>query len=376
MEAVTYSLGKNEEEISEYYKNIEVLSKRIINDVKVRGRIFIKDFEDFIRKNHMEILRSEDEYAIEVLLNGVVIEEYMKYALRYKELEGCYLNILNELRSITKFKDAIDKLKGKAISNMTQNKTFDWSNINKKEFSILLKWLKSVGDFKEEVYRLRTWEKFLCSKSNDYVKKFFQVCKECKTALFNFGRVELRDYVKNVPRYLENYYIDHRFKEDLIYCGKGEIQYYFNMISAQVMNKVYEDRFSKCDEKIVFLPGCMRQTEKKCIAPTSSKGKVCKGCFKNCNIRNVSIEGKKGGYKVYTIEHETSLFSKVENNRPIGIVGVACVLNLVSGGWKALRIGFIPQCVLLNHVGCSSHWCNPPIMTNISIERLNCIMKK
>ena len=118
MEAVTYSLGKNEEEISEYYKNIEVLSKRIINDVKVRGKIFIKDFQDFTRKNHMEILRSEDEYAIEVLLNGVVIEEYMKYALRYKKLEGCYLNILNELRSITKFKDAIDKLKGKTISNI------------------------------------------------------------------------------------------------------------------------------------------------------------------------------------------------------------------------------------------------------------------
>ena len=29
----------------------------------------------------------------------------------------------------------------------------------------------------------------------------------------------------------------------------------------------------------------------------------------------------------------------------IGIVVIACVLNLISGGFKARGLGFIPQCV-------------------------------
>ena len=56
-----------------------------------------------------------------------------------------------------------------------------------------------------------------------------------------------------------------------------------------------------------------------------------------------------------------------------GMVGIACILNLMSGGWKAIRIGYIPQCVILDYCGCG-HWRENRKMTNININKL--IVKK
>jgi len=45
------------------------------------------------------------------------------------------------------------------------------------------------------------------------------------------------------------------------------------------------------------------------------------------------------------------------------------IINLLSGGWKAKRIGLIPQCVLLDYCGCK-HWHENGIVTNININEL------
>ena len=79
---------------------------------------------------------------------------------------------------------------------------------------------------------------------------------------------------------------------------------------------------------------------------------------------------------MYVIPHETNLLNaKREDNEKIGIIGIACVLNLISGGWKALRLGFIPQCVILEECGCSNHWLKESKMTAINEERLSYIVK-
>ena len=45
--------------------------------------------------------------------------------------------------------------------------------------------------------------------------------------------------------------------------------------------------------------------------------------------------GKKYNFKVYIIEHETTLSSlDINENKNIGIIGIACIPNLISGGLK------------------------------------------
>ena len=52
----------------------------------------------------------------------------------------------------------------------------------------------------------------------------------------------------------------------------------------------------------------------------------------------------------------------------IGIIGVACVLNLISGGLKAKN--FVPQCVFLDYCGCKDHWHDKGIITDINMSYL------
>ncbi len=53
-----------------------------------------------------------------------------------------------------------------------------------------------------------------------------------------------------------------------------------------------------------------------------------------------------------------------------GIVGIACVLNLISGGWRLNDIVIPAQCVLLDYCGCKNHWNKEGVPTEINFNRL------
>ncbi|WP_406542058.1 DUF116 domain-containing protein [Clostridium ljungdahlii] len=54
----------------------------------------------------------------------------------------------------------------------------------------------------------------------------------------------------------------------------------------------------------------------------------------------------------------------------MGVVGVACVLNLIEGGLKARSLNLVPQCVILDYCGCKNHWDNNGIQTDINCKKL------
>lgn len=58
------------------------------------------------------------------------------------------------------------------------------------------------------------------------------------------------------------------------------------------------------------------------------------------------------------------------DNKGMGIIGVACILNLLSGGWKAKKLGYLPQCVLLYYCGCNGHWDGEGIVTGLNENKL------
>lgn len=52
--------------------------------------------------------------------------------------------------------------------------------------------------------------------------------------------------------------------------------------------------------------------------------------------------GEKHGFGVVIIPHESWAFessTEWETRKDLGIVGIACVLNLIAGGWKAQALG-------------------------------------
>jgi hypothetical protein len=61
-------------------------------------------------------------------------------------------------------------------------------------------------------------------------------------------------------------------------------------------------------------------------------------------------------------------------NKDTGVVGVACVLNLISGGWLLDGMGISAQCVLLDYCGCKNHWSRENIPTEINIKQLKKVL--
>ena len=373
MNYLTYSLKLDNEDSDEYYKIVSKISKDFTGKCLRDTEDLLKDFMYFIENNEIENLRTREEYFIELLLIGVVLKEYINNARAFKVITRGVFSFLNKLRmkSRGENKNKIDALRGKLMSKILIKKKYINKNISLAEIKLTIKWLQATGDFNEEVLRLNNWMKFLENRNNEYIGKVVMECENLINYLNDIGKKQLHIYTKNIENYLKNYGIEHKYKEDYIYCGKSEIQYYFNMVSAEIMNDVYREKFLKCKEKLVFLPACMRQISTSCKGIIENMGYKCINCSKVCNVSKLTALEKEHKFKVYTIPHESLLFNIYdEENNQVGIIGIACVLNLISGGWKALRLGFNPQCIVLDYCGCSNHWMKKPLMTNINYNRL------
>lgn len=373
MNYLTYSLKLDNEDSDEYYKLASKISKDFTEKCLRDTGDILKDFMYFIENNNIENLRTREEYFIELLLIGVVLKEYINNARAFKVVTRGIFSFLNKLRmkSRGENKNRIDAIRGKLMSKILIKKKYINKNISLEDIKLIIKWLQATGDFNEEVIRLNNWANFLENRNNEYIGKVVMECENLINYLNDIGKEQLHIYTENVENYLKTYGIEHKSKEDFIYCGKSEIQYYFNMISAEIMNDVYREKFLKCSEKLVFLPACMRQISTSCKGIAENRGYKCINCAKSCNVSKLTALEKEYKFKIYTIPHESLLFNIYdEENNQVGIIGIACVLNLISGGWKALRLGFNPQCIVLDYCGCSNHWMKKPQMTDINYNRL------
>lgn len=374
---LTYNLKADSEKSDLYYSRVKYAKEEIVNSLFVTCREYIEDFSMFISRCNIEKLRSYEEYFIELLLIGVLKSEYQQYIDSVGRLDILKCSLLNKLRRYNLLKVKVDELRGKINSGILLKKEGKHCN-NDLNIKKLIKWLKCSGDFEEESVRLDNWRHYLEGKNEVFIKKFSLVVCDITVKFKSICEKYLERFVGNVEKYLSEYRIEYKNREDIIYCGKGKIQYYFNMVCSEIMNDVYRKRFLDTEHKLVFLPACMRQQEKKCMGIKGEREYRCMGCSPLCNVNRIRKQGQVHGFEVTVIPHETDLSSlKNSHNSSYGIVGVACVLNLVSGGFKALRLGFIPQCVVLEQVGCSSHWfLKNGKMTEIDESRLLSRFKK
>lgn len=371
---ITYSLKTQNLNYKDYYSIIKKLGTMLMEKSANEAKQYIDDFKIYLKNNNIENLKDDKYYFIEIILIGVLFEEYKDYISNINPCISLICSILNKKRG-SKLKSQIDTIRGK-INTFLYSKTKELNNpYTLSNFSKLIKWLKATYDFKDEVIRLDIWYRFLKDREKNiginYIKGFFNSSNNLAIYLKNIGDQNLKPYLPNLENYLNEYRNSHHNKEDIVYCGKSSIQYYLNMILSEVMNDIFRESFLKTDKKLVFLPGCMTQSSRSCKRISTSYGGKCKHCSTNCNVNKFDTLGNKYNFKVYIIEHETTLSSlDVKDNNDIGIVGIACAPNLISGGFKALRLGFVPQCVMLDFSGCDSHWLAKKCMTNINENRL------
>ena len=87
----------------------------------------------------------------------------------------------------------------------------------------------------------------------------------------------------------------------------------------------------------------------------------------------------KQGITAYLIPHSSDFsrfLVKWKDNRDTSLIGVACVLNLIAGGYEMKRLNIPSQCVFLDYCGCKKHWDKDGIATSLNVNQVKRIIHK
>lgn len=302
---------------------------------------------------------------LEGLLIGVYWEIYKNDAVVLPNGSHDVLAALYAMRNKSKMsKDLVDDIRGMILTKeFSKKKTKNELTLNRASLKLLLDWLEATGDFAYQLPYLRKYEDSITSEK-------LEVFLKLAAWFLKNSPKYLATYTAEFKEYFEKNKESHKMNEDVIFFNSPEEIYHLNMLGANLMNRIFCRNFRSRKRKALLLPSCMRVSEKNCNAENTGLGPVCRLCNKNCNIYKIA---KDFPHELYLIEHNSdSLKGATEKDLDeLGIIGVSCVLNLISGGYQASKMGIPPQCVILNRVSCSKHWLDGDFPSTIDLEELS-----
>lgn len=233
-------------------------------------------------------------------------------------------------------------------------------------------WMRDSKEFQEEEIRWSAWFSYFISLGRMEWNELWTAVFEITAWLDAGGKKYFSKYLTGVEstyRFYKEFIWTKQYEnlpKDVALVGRNSLFYYLNIVGAQWLNRCYREDYSRTKEKYIFLPGCMTRnpnectgvTGKLCQAKLCKDGVLCAHCTKDCMVSKVTQKYEKQGVKVRILYHESEMNRrKVKKCGQVGVVGIACLTGLISGGFKARRLGYVPQCVVLNYPGCSGHWC-------------------
>ncbi len=348
---------------------------KLLNDVLI-------EYMDYLCLNESRIKRRRKECILEFLVLGVLWETYLPMAINSNKIVEKSLLFLTYLRQRNVFfKKIADSIRG-ILSTFLLRQHMDkykstpvrQDNILKR-LKILIKWLSCTGEFEQEVKRLGELYDFMSIQQAEKRYMFLEKIMEL-TEWFRINSEKyLGKYTLNVEQYIKNRGREHFWSEDVLFCNRKRVEYHLNMAAAEILNRDYREDYLKAAHKTVFLPVCMRiRHDGRCRAEKNAFGYNCRHCTSACPVSDITKAGYKLNFDVLVIPHSSMLFSKnyakSTPGKDMAIIGVACPLQLIAGGWKAKAVNIPAQCVLLDYCGCKSHWDKKGITTGLNMNKL------
>jgi uncharacterized protein len=372
---VTYNLSPVDNR-GNFYDELQ----RFTNQVRLAASIqlgrYVEDYYSYIIDRKIEDARHKDEYLLEIIITGVLAKNYYTRAQKVSSISTSILGTLYSVRKQNQsLKPTIDKARG-ILSYLWLNKTPSERSphYSTKGFAKLLEWLSATGEFNEEVIRLEQWARFYKLKTEDYLACLLESAIVFTDYFERKGEERLGRYLCNVTHFLQNRLRTYRFKEDYFFVARKRNEYFMNMFGAEIMNRCMEYDFKKMPNKAVLLPACMRTPPSTgCLARHDGKELVCMQCNRNCNVGRVATAMKKYKVKCYLIPHSSGFsrfLEKWESNTDTALVGVTCILNLLTGGYEMKRLSISSQCVFLDYCGCKKHWDTDGTPTTLNLQQL------
>lgn len=381
MKTITYTLKKAGVNSTPFYRELNAFALQVNDFLNSCMDNFLKGYKNFITTKRIELLRSDAEYLYDFLAAGVYWNIYIERALELSNLKLSILLFLFNTRQKNKtLKPAIDYLRGiLATLWMDDGHVIKFKaepslvNIFK-----LIRWLEATGEYREEVKRFYLVGSYLESLPGQEVNNFINIIRSSADWFeIESGKI-FSGYTNNVESFLQSEYKNHRWKEDVIFCGRKPVEYHLAFTGAEMMNKSFRDDFNSSSGKTLLLPACMRsKNDKECKAQRTDFDLICAGCDAGCNVNQYRKLGKELGYKVHVIPHSNNFSNWLKRwavGTNVGVIGVACPLNLITGGLELKALDIPAQCLFLDYCGCTNHWDKKGIPTNINKDQLTQIL--
>ena len=386
MKVITYSLKDTQKNSDRYYQQVADFTDEFLVQAESLVRPLVDQYIDFIATYQIETPRSFAEYAIELLLVGVLWREYAPDAVKINWTSRNILaGLVRARQKSTLLKPGIDVLRGwlgQAVLPVTFHRRekdvrppLTLPNLRK-----LTGWLEAAGDFPEETARIRQWLEYFAVLPPSALEKDLASVLALAAWFETHSLQALGMYTARVDDFLEEDWPHYKFREDRVLCGRRRVEYHLNMVGTEILNRAFRPAFMAAEHKIIFVPPCMAAPQDgTCQAVDTPLGAKCQACTPTCRVHQVTKLGEKYGAQVFMIPDSFSPLTNgaggVPENTTIGVVGVSCPLTIISGGLETQRMGVPAQGLLLDYCGCPWHWdVGKGIVTDINMHQLTQIM--
>jgi hypothetical protein len=371
METITYQLETDTHETA-FYCELSEFTGSFLTERPESALSDIKKFTDF---HHNSSSRTFDEYYLEYLTLGTLLRKYTSNAMSSGVISMAILKLLYKNRNrISLIKPVIDKIRGILSTLLLSNSLISLKIDSAFRLKHFLRWMDATGEFSEETERLNYWYLFVKQLSSGEQAGFLKRSVN-EAAQFEIkAKSRLGRYTENVDNFRKSKLAEHRYKENFLFCGRHEVEYHLNMFGAEILNRSLKRGFDATSKKVILFPTCMSNpADGKCKARNRGSKLICAACSPECNVNVKRWEYSSHNTEVVLIPHSsefTRFLKHWKNQETTGLVGVACVLNLLKGGYEMQKLNIPSQCVFLDYCGCKKHWHKDGLPTKINEEQL------
>ncbi len=373
MQVITYSLCNGENNSNNFYQQLSVFTDLVLQKWYTVNPALLFNYKEYINHNNKEPQRSDEEYIFDFINFCVLLNLYGNRAQQLLPVAGRLLVQLYTLRRRYKsLKPVFDKLRGFLATLILDRKTR--RSIGNFDLDKVVLFLGATGEYREEVKRFCLIVDFLNSLTACQMQKYITGLTEFAEWFTTKSEASFACYTSNVAAFIQEKLAAHKWQEDYFFCGRKQVEYHVSMVGAELMNRAFYNQFAQTEQRALLLPACMRAKQgSACQAKKISLDYQCSGCTRDCRIHQYTILGRELGFAVHIIPHSSDFTSWLRTfamNKNIGVIGVACPLNLITGGLELKSLDIPAQCILLDYCGCTNHWHKTGIATDINRRQL------
>jgi len=374
---LVYDLRQGGSAAGGFYAEAAHFSGRLLAEIESRAAQALTEYSLFVQDVLKEAQRSRGECGVELLTLGMTLSRYAGAAENSPAWVVKTCRALFRLRRRAPVKPLVD------FTRAALTRAFLLPKIgvpagedahSLRRLPRLIEWLEATGEFEQEVARIRNWRGLLETLPQVEAESWIAVAIGLFTWFEHEAAAALGGYTKGVSRFIEEEYARRGCREDQFFCSRPAVEYHLGMVTAEIMNGGLQAGFERKAKKVVLVPACMRGAKANvCRARVAGTDITCTSCDPECAVNRITQKMKALGVKVYIVPHATGFsrwLTRWQREPDTGVTAVACLLNILPGGYEMRARNIASQCVLLDYPGCAKHWREQAIPTAVNEQRL------